>query len=77
QALVTHVVIWTGKQVGLGAIDNNPAQIAPNGLCPEQSWLPHIGDWVIIDSHYQGPDYRVITPCFYLNNLWGIRRIIP
>jgi hypothetical protein len=38
--------------------------------------MPHIGDWVITDSHYQGPDYRILTSCFYLNNLWGVRRVI-
>ena len=73
---VTHVVMWTGKQVGFGPGDIPPSQIAPNGLCPQKEWMPHIGDWVITDSHYQGADYRVITPCFYLNNLWGVRRVI-
>ncbi|RUR04455.1 hypothetical protein [Legionella sp. km772] len=75
-SLVTHVAIWTGKQVGYGPNDIPPSQIAPNGLCPQESWMPHIGDWVISDSHYQGADYRVLTPCFYLNNLWGVRRVI-
>jgi hypothetical protein len=73
---VTHVALWTGKRVGYGPNDINPSQIAPNGLCPEKEWMPHIGDWVITDSHYQGPDYRILTPCFYLNNLWGVRRVI-
>lgn len=74
--LVTHVVMWTGKQVGYGSNDIHPSLIAPNSLCPQEQWMPHLGDWVITDSHYQGADYRVITPCFYLNNLWGIRRVI-
>lgn len=72
---VTHVVMWTGKRVGYGSNDIAPEQIAPNSLCPKE-WLPKIGDWVIADSHYQGPDYRILTPCFYLNNLWGVRRVI-
>lgn len=76
-AKVTHVVMWTGKQAGNGP-DNIPMEkIAPNGLCPEKDWQPHSGDWVITDSHYQGADYRILTPCFYLNNLWGVRRVIP
>lgn len=75
-SIVTHVVLWTGKRVGYGENDINPALIAPNSLCPAQDWLPKIGDWVISDSHYQGADYRVLTPCFYLNNLWGVRRVI-
>lgn len=75
-SLVTHVVMWTGKQIGNGPNDILPSQIAPNGLCSNEQWMPHIGDWVITDSHYQGADYRVLTSCFYLNNLWGVRRII-
>ena len=73
---VTHVVMWTGKQVGYGENTISPSQIAPNGLCSKKTWIPNIGDWVITDSHYQGADYRVLTPCFYLNNLWGVRRVI-
>ncbi|WP_298627421.1 hypothetical protein [uncultured Legionella sp.] len=73
---VIHVVMWTGKQVGLGANDIHPDQIAPNKFCPQKDWMPHSGDWIITDSHYQGPDYRVITPCYYLNNLWGVRRVV-
>lgn len=73
---VVHVVMWTGKQVGVGANDVHPEHIAPNQFCPQKDWMPHSGDWVITDSHYQGPDYRSITPCYYLNNLWGVRRVI-
>ena len=74
-SVVTHVVTWTGKKVGYGANDINPSQIAPESICPN-NWQPQIGDWVIIDSHYQGPDYRVFTNCFYQNNIWGVRRVI-
>jgi cell wall-associated NlpC family hydrolase len=74
---VTHVVMWLGKQVGYGPNDINPALIAPDDICTLSDWTPSIGDWVITDSHYQGADYRVLTPCFYLNNLWGVRRVIP
>lgn len=73
---VVHVVMWTGKQVGYGSNDIPPEQIAPNGLCPQKDWMPRPGDWVINDSHYQGADYRVLTTCYYLNNLWGVRRVI-
>ena len=74
-SMVTHVITWTGKKVGYGTDDIKPKQIAPEEICPD-SWQPHIGDWVIVDSHYQGPDYRVFTPCFYQNNVWGVRRVI-
>jgi hypothetical protein len=74
---VTHVVMWTGKQVGYGPNDILPSQIAPDDICTVAEWTPNIGDWVITDSHYQGADYRVITPCFYLDHLWGVRRVIP
>lgn len=75
QSLVTHVVTWTGKKVGYGVNEIHPKQIAPESICPN-NWQPNIGDWVIIDSHYQGPDYRVFSDCFYSNNVWGVRRII-
>jgi cell wall-associated NlpC family hydrolase len=74
---VTHVIIWIGKQVGYGPNDIDPSRIAPDDICPASDWMPQIGEWVISDSHYQGADYRVLTPCFYLNNLWGVRRVIP
>lgn len=74
-SVVTHVITWTGKKVGYGANDINPSQIAPESICPN-NWQPQVGDWVIIDSHYQGPDYRDFTPCFYQNNIWGVRRVI-
>lgn len=77
-AEVTHVIMWTGKQVGYGPNDVNPALIAPDDApCADPSiWQPVVGDWVITDSHYQGADYRVLTQCFYLNDLWGVRRVI-
>ncbi len=74
-SIVTHVITWTGKKVGYGSNDINPSQIAPESICPN-NWQPQVGDWVIIDSHYQGPDYRDFTPCFYQNNIWGVRRVI-
>lgn len=74
-SMVTHVITWTGKKVGYGQNDINPAQIAPEEICPD-NWQPQIGDWVIVDSHYQGPDYRTFTACFYQNNVWGVRRVI-
>ncbi|MDR3491338.1 MAG: hypothetical protein P4M12_04740 [Gammaproteobacteria bacterium] len=74
-SMVTHVITWTGKTVGYGANNINPSQIAPESICPN-NWQPQIGDWVIIDSHYQGADYRVFSSCFYQNNIWGVRRVI-
>jgi hypothetical protein len=78
---VIHVVMWTGKTVGYGANDINPSLIAPNEHCPSTptptGWVPQIGDYVITDSHYQGPDYRVFTTgCYYGDTLWGVRRVI-
>jgi cell wall-associated NlpC family hydrolase len=75
KSIVTHVITWTGKKVGYGPNDIKPDQIAPEEICPT-SWQPKIGDWVIMDSHYQGPDYRVFSACFYQNNIWGARRVI-
>ncbi len=74
-SMVTHVVTWTGKHVGNGPNDIPASQIAPESICPN-NWQPQTGDWVIIDSHYQGPDYRVFSACFYQNNVWGVRRVI-
>lgn len=75
---VTHVIMWIGKQVGYGPNDINPALVAPDDSpCADPSiWQPQVGDWLIADSHYQGYDYRVLTQCFYLNDLWGVRRVI-
>lgn len=77
-SMVTHAIMWLGKQVGYGPNDVNPSLIAPDdGECAAPNiWQPHVGDWVITDSHYQGADYRVLTTCFYLNNLWGVRRVL-
>jgi hypothetical protein len=77
-SIVTHAIMWVGKQVGYGPNDINPALIAPDDApCAAYSiWGPQIGDWVITDSHYQGADYRVLTQCFYLNDLWGVRRVL-
>ncbi len=77
-SIVTHGIMWTGKQVGYGSNDINPALVAPNDApCAAQSnWDPVIGAWLITDSHYQGADYRVLSQCFYLNDLWGVRRVI-
>lgn len=77
---VTHGVIWTGKKVGYGPNDINPSLIAPDELCTPAvhcDWTgeANIGQWVIIDSHYQGADYRVFTNYFYLYDTWGVRRI--
>lgn len=73
---VTHVVMWTGKKVGNTANDISANVIAPNSLCLQSQWQPHSGDWVITDSHYQGPDYRILSNCFYRSNIWGVRRVI-
>lgn len=72
---VTHVIIWTGKTIGTGSGNILPSQIAPNELC-QQFWQPVTGQPVIADSHYQGPDYRMLTQCFYLENVWAVRRAI-
>lgn len=78
-SMVTHVITWTGKHVGTGPNDIPADKIAPESICPTK-WKPIPGngenEWVIIDSHYQGPDYRILTKCFYQNNIWGVRRVI-
>lgn len=75
---VTHAIMWLGQQVGNGPNNIPASKIAPNDApCADPSfWQPHTGDWLITDSHYQGADYRVLTSCFYLNNLWGVRRVL-
>ncbi len=77
-SIVTHVIMWIGKQVGTGPNNINPSLIAPDDSpCADPSiWQPQTGDWVIADSHYQGYDYRKLTTCFYLNDLWGVRRVL-
>lgn len=72
---VTHVILWTGKMIGTGQNDIAPSRIAPDELCLK-SWQPQTGQPVITDSHYQGPDYRMLTQCFYLENVWAVRRPI-
>lgn len=87
-SIVTHAVLWLGKQAGYGANQINPSLIAPDDIpgpggslgCSAYSvWGPQLNEsWVIADSHYQGADYRVLTGCFYLDSghLWGVRRVI-
>lgn len=80
---VTHVVLWTGRRVGRGV----PASaIAPQtllgysyGQCTKDAWRPerNEGTWAVVDSHYQGPDWRAFTPCFYRSQVWGVRRPLP
>lgn len=87
---VTHVVMWTGQKIGQSAWITN-GMIAPetdtdiygvaNGECESQpmpwwSVTANQGNWIITDSHYQGPDYRAFTSCFYRNQVWGVRRVL-
>jgi hypothetical protein len=85
---VSHVVIWTGQQVN----NSNSSIIAPEtdidtyGITHNQCGTPSNPDfwsasnnpngWIITDSHYQGPDFRVFTYCFYRNQVWGVRRVL-
>lgn len=83
---VTHVIIWTGQQIGNSSYITD-SMIAPqtdidswgyhNGECGNQFWSAsnNAGNWIISDSHYQGPDYRAFTSCFYRNQVWGVRRV--
>jgi hypothetical protein len=77
-ALVTHTVIWSGLKIGGGADDIPAKLIAPNGICKlKNDWGPVAGDWVIMDSTYQGPDLRKYMPdCFYGPSIWAAKRII-
>lgn len=75
---ITHVITWTGKKVanpGTGVTNTTVALdlIAPSTYESGSGRL--IGDWVIIDSHYQGADYRDFSG-WYVNNLWGVKRVI-
>lgn len=84
---VTHVVIWTGEKVGLSSWITN-SMLAPetdkdvygskHQQCAGQWWSAanNMGNWIITDSHYQGPDYRAFTNCFYRNQIWGVRRVL-
>ena len=88
---VTHVIIWTAQQIGSSLIAPNNV-IAPetdkdvygsaNSQCGTTSnpyWWSvanNVGNWIITDSHYQGPDFRAFTSCFYRNQVWGVRRVL-
>lgn len=84
---VTHVVIWTGQKIGSSTFVSE-SMIAPrteidswgyhHGECNTDSWSAanNIGNWIISDSHYQGPDFRAFTSCFYRNQVWGVRRVL-
>lgn len=84
---VTHVVMWTGQKIGSSSLVAE-SQIAPetdidswgyhHGECNSGWWTAanNIGNWIITDSHYQGPDYRAFTSCFYRNQVWGVRRVL-
>lgn len=83
---VTHVIIWTGQKIGSSSI--LPSMIAPetdtdvwgnqHGQCDAGFWSStnNLNNWIISDSHYQGPDYRAFTSCFYRNQVWGVRRVL-
>ncbi len=77
-SMVTHVITWTGKKIGYGTNDVNPSLIAPQTLCTPDpnAWKPKIAAWVIIDSTYQGPDFRMFADCPYKDNIYGVRRVI-
>jgi hypothetical protein len=84
---VTHVIIWTGQKIGQSSLISE-SMIAPetdtddygdkNGQCNGEWWsvANNNGNWIITDSHYQGPDYRAFTNCFYRNQVWGVRRVL-
>lgn len=84
---VTHVVMWTGQQIGSSTLVSE-SMIAPetdidswgyhNNECDHGWWeaANNVGNWIITDSHYQGPDYRAFTSCFYRNQVWGVRRVL-
>lgn len=84
---VTHVIIWTGQKIGQSSAIS-PSMIAPetdtdvwgnqHSQCDTGFWSAtnNQGNWIISDSHYQGPDYRAFTNCFYRNQVWGIRRVL-
>lgn len=73
---IEHVVMWTGQKVGGGVIDNS--QLAPNQFCSQDDWYypNNNGKWIIVDSTYQGADYRIFSDCFYRSSIWGVRRVL-
>lgn len=75
-AEIMHVVMWTGQKVGGGVIDSS--QLAPNQFCSQRDWYypTNKGKWIIVDSTYQGADYRIFSDCFYRASIWGVRRVL-
>ncbi|MDD3266630.1 MAG: hypothetical protein PHC75_05550, partial [Burkholderiales bacterium] len=79
--------VWTGQKIGSSNTITN-SMIAPqtdidswgfhNNECGTDFWSVNnnIGNWIITDSHYQGPDFRAFTSCFYKNQVWGVRRVL-
>lgn len=75
QNIVTHAYLWTAKKIGNAKNEIPLAKIAPHKPYDGDDCMPKVGNWVIIDSTYQGPDYRSF--CTYYNkNIWGVRRVI-
>lgn len=84
---VTHVIVWTGQKIGSSSLISE-SMIAPetdidswgfhHAECDGDFWSAsnNIGNWIISDSHYQGPDFRAFTNCFYRNQVWGVRRVL-
>jgi hypothetical protein len=75
QNIVTHTYMWTGKKIGNGINQVPISIIAPHKPYEQDSCKPQAGQWVIIDSTYQGPDYRAFCS-YYSKNIWGVRRVI-
>lgn len=75
QNIVTHAYLWTGKKIGNGINQIPLSLVAPRKPYQQDNCLPKNGQWVIIDSTYQGPDYRAFCS-YYSKNIWGVRRVI-
>lgn len=90
-ALVTHVVLWTGQKIGQSTlikesqiapqsdadlVNSNPQLCIKTGANATWRYQNNLGNWIIADSHYQGPDFRAFTQCFYRTQVWGVRRVI-
>ncbi len=75
---VSHVITWTGKKIAAAGSGVTATTIGLDLIAPadvDSNTTRTIGDWVIIDSHTQGADYRDFSG-WYVNSLWGIRRVI-
>ncbi len=69
---ITHVILWTGQQVG---VNFDQSRLAPDAASYVGSGQSLEGAWVIADSHYAGPAYRPFLG-WYQASISHVRRVI-